>query len=99
MLRSIYSQGHELSRVAPDVLIPQMLQHASPENLSHVLRRLAQSQDSLPPIDDRELEELGERFLTTICDSRQWSDDLSFVDENHQTIAHLCVLSGYTRLL
>jgi hypothetical protein len=99
MLRSIYSQGHELSRVALDILIPQVLQHASPETLSHALRRLAQSQDSLPPIDDRELEELGVRFLTTICDSRHWSDDLSCVDENHQTIAHLCVLSGYTRLL
>ena len=99
MLRSIYSQGHELSRVALDVLIPQILQHASPEALSHALRRLAQSQDSLPPINDRELEELGVRFLSTISDSRHWSDDLSSVDENRQTIAHLCVLSGYTRLL
>ena len=99
MLRSIYSQGHELSRVALDILIPQILQHASPETLNHTLRRLAQSQDNLPPIDDRELEELGVRFLATISDSPRWGEDLSAFDENHQTIAHLCVLSGYTRLL
>ena len=99
MLRSIYSQGHELSRIALDILIPQVLQHASPETLNHAFRRLAQSQDSLPPINDRELEELGVRFLATISDSPHWSDDLSFIDENDQTIAHLCVLSGYTRLL
>ena len=98
-LRSIYSQGHELSRVALDILIPQLLRHASPETLNHTLRRLAQSQDGLPPIDDRELEELGVRFLATISDSPHWSNDLSFADENQQTIAHLCVLSGYTRLL
>jgi hypothetical protein len=99
MLRSIYSQGHELSRVALDILIPQVLQHASPETLNHAFRRLAQSQDGLPSIDDRELEELGVRFLATISDSLHWNDDLSFADENHQTIAHLCALSGYTRLL
>jgi len=99
MLRSIYSQGHELSRVALDILIPQVLQNASPETLNHALRRLAQSQDNLPLINARELEELGVRFLATISDSPRWSDDLSCVDENRQTIAHLCVLSGYTRLL
>ena len=99
MLRSIYSQGHELSRVALEVLIPQILQHASPEALSHALHRAAQSQDSLPPINNRDLEELGVRFLATISDSQHWSDELSFVDENRQSIAHLCVLSGYTRLL
>ena len=99
MLRSIYSQGHELSRVALDILIPQVLQHASPESLNHALHRLAQGQDSLPLIDDRELEELGVRFLAAISDSPQWSNDLSFADGIRQTIAHLCVLSGYTRLL
>jgi hypothetical protein len=99
MLRSIYSQGHELSRVALDILIPQVLQHASPETLNHALHRPAQSQDSLLPIDGQELEELGVRFLATISDSPHWSDDLSFVDGSHQTIAHLCVFSGFTRLL
>ena len=97
MLRSIYSQGHELSRVPLDTLI---LQHASPEtDLNHALRRLGQSRESLPPIDDRELEELGARFLATISDSPQWSNDLSFADQNQRTIAHLCVFFGYTRLL
>ena len=85
--------------MALDILIPQILQHASPETLNHALRRLAQSHDSLPSINDRELEELGVRFLATIADSPRWGEDLSVADENHQTIAHLCVLSGYTRLL
>jgi len=99
MLRSIYSQGHELSRVALDTLIQQVLQHTSLEALNHAVSRLAQSPDSLPPIDDRELEEMGVRFLASISDSPHWNNDLSVADENHQTIAHLCVLSGYTRLL
>jgi hypothetical protein len=99
MLRSIYSQGHDPSRVPLDILIPQVLQHASPETLSHALHRRGQSQDSLLPIDGRELEELGVYFLATISDSPHWSDDLSFADGSHQTIAHLCVLSGFTRLL
>jgi len=98
-LRSIYSQGHELSRVALDILMPRVLQHASPDTLGHALRRVAQNQDSLSPIDDRELEEMGVRFLASISDSPHWSNDLSVPDENDQTIAHLCVLSGYTRLL
>ena len=99
MLRGIYSQGHELSRVALDILMPTVLQHATPETLGLALRRVAQSQDSLPPIDERELEELGVRFLASISDSPHWSNDLSVADKYGQTIAHLCVLSGYTRLL
>jgi ankyrin repeat protein len=99
MLRSIYSQGHELSRVTLDILIPQVLQHASPETLNQILRRAAQNQESLPPIDDRELEELGMHFLSSISRSPDWSNNLSFADENNQTIAHLCAISGYTRLL
>src|SRR5258706_11458106 len=99
MLRSIYSQGHELSRVSLDTLIPQILQHATPETLNHTLRRLGQSRESLPPIPNRELEELGVRFLAAISDSPFWSDCLSFADKNQQTIAHLCVLFGFTRLL
>jgi len=69
MLRPIYSQGHELSRVALDILIPQLLQHASPETLSHAL------QDGLPPIDDGELEEFGLRFLATTSDSRSYDPE------------------------
>ena len=99
MLRSIYSQGHELSRVALDILMPSVLQHATPESLGVALRRVAHSQDSLPPIDERELEDLGVRFLASISDSPHWSNDLSVPDKNGQTIAHLCVLAGYTRLL
>ena len=79
--------------------MPSVLQHATPESLGVALRRVAQSQDSLPPIDERELEELGVRFLASISDSPHWSNDLSVADKNGQTIAHLCVLSGYTRLL
>ena len=102
MLRSIYSQGHELSRVALDILIPQILQHANPDSLSQALRCMAQSQDGLRPINERQLEDLGVRFLESISDSsdsQYWRNELSVADENHQTIAHLCVLSGYTRLL
>ena len=99
MLRSIYSQGHELSRVALDILIPKILQHANPESLHHALHRAAQHQASLPPIDEGELQELGIRFLSSISHSPDWSNDLSFADKTRQTIAHLCVLSGFTRLL
>jgi len=96
MLRSVYGQGDELPRVALNVLVPQVLQHASPEAFNRTLRRLAQNQDDLSPIDE---EELGMRFLASISHSQDWSNELSFSDEKHQTIAHLCVLSGYTRLL
>jgi hypothetical protein len=99
VLRSVFSQGGRLPHVAPDIQLPQVLQHASPEVLNHALRRLVQRQDGLPPAPNRELEELGIRFLAAISDSPYWSSDLSFADENHQTIAHLCALSGYTRLL
>ena len=96
MLRSVYDQVDEPPRVALDVLVPQVLHHASPEAFNRTLRRLAQNQDDHPPIDE---EELGMRFLASISHSQGWSNKLSFADENHQTITHLCVLSGYTRLL
>ena len=96
VLRSVSGQRGELPRVAPDILL---LQQASPKDLNQALRRLLQRQGGLPPARDRELEELGVRFLATISGSPYWSNDLSFADENHQTIAHLCVLSSYTRLL
>ena len=99
MLRSIYGQGHELSHVALDILVPQVLQHASSETLNHALRRLAPNQGDRPPIDDRELEELGVRFLASISHPQNWSIILSLAGENHQTFAHLCVFTGCTGLL
>ena len=99
MLRSIYSQGHEPSRMPLDILIPQILQHTNPETPSHALRRIGRGRESLQPIDDGELEELGLRFLTEISNSPHWTLDLSITNEDHQTIAHLCVLPGFTRLL
>ena len=99
-LRSVSSQGEdELPRASPDVLVPQVLRHASPEALNHAIRLLAQNQDGPPPIDNQELEELGVRFLASTSHVRDWSNNLSVADQNRQTIAHRCVLFGYTRLL
>src|SRR5258708_4613176 len=64
-LRSVFRQGDEPPCVSPDILVPQVLRHASPEALNHALRLLAQNQDGPPSVDPQELEELGVRLLAS----------------------------------
>jgi hypothetical protein len=60
---------------------------------------MAHSQNHYTTMGANEMENLVIRFLTSLASLASWRDTISFVNDHHQTLAHLAVLFRYIALL
>jgi hypothetical protein len=100
-IRTVSGQGHTFTPENWDAMIPHFVQNVS-ENGRAILHRITHPSQPMNPSFSTaasEMEALTVRLLAPFTTSPSWENSVSFVNEHHQTLAHLAVLFRYTTLL
>ena len=94
-------QKHDVTPETWDSMIPQILQNVSEAGRKtlHDATRPTQPANQSSSLDIDEMESWMLEFLSSLANSPGWENTVSLMNEHHQTLAHLAVLSQYTALL
>ena len=94
-------QNHDVPPETWDSMIPQILQNVSEAGRKtlHDATRPTQPTNQFSSLGVDEMESWMLEFLSSLANSPGWENTVSLVNEHHQTLAHLAVLSQYTTLL
>ena len=94
-------QKHDVTPETWDSMIPQILQNVSEAGRKtlHDATRPTQPTNQFFSLGVDEMESWTLQFLSSLANSPGWEYTISIVNEHHQTLAHLAVLSRYTALL
>ena len=101
ILSVIAGQKHDVTPETWDSMIPQFLQNVSEAGRKtlHDATRPTQPTNQFSSLGVDEMESWMLEFLSSLANSPGWEDTVSLMNEHHQTLAHLAVLSRYTTLL
>ena len=101
ILSAMAGQKHDVTPETWDSMIPQILQNVSEAGRKtlHDATRATQPTNQFSSLGVDEMESWMLEFLSSLTNSPGWENTVSLVNEHHQTLAHLAVLSQYTTLL
>jgi len=101
MVRAVSGQPYTLTPGNWDAMIPHFVQNVSPNGRAILHQATHPNQPMRPSFSTSagEMEALTVQLLASFTNSPSWENSVSFVNEHHQTLAHLAVLFRYTTLL
>ena len=101
ILSAMAGQNHDVTPETWDSMIPQILQNVSEAGRKtlHDATRPTQPTNQFSSLGVDEMECWMLEFLSSLANSPGWENTVSLMNEHHQTLAHLAVLSQYTALL